>query len=232
MRNPNYKVCRDNIYVGEVAKTNSIYRYEGDTDFFRTKPGQLNTGSWFHYRSMLFVPSEQKLADDLLYSATNYPILNITDDDICLGINTDTIIIKDACNLAQLLEYLNYNQELTFEDLVDIRKKLFTGRFAMDNCELFGWKEDQPEDWTYYEGYNQPITDSRRIKQKIADAKKDQNAGHRMFTGTSEGILRREYWDVLDSMGNKRLIDVLSGERINAFTPAEEEGLVKKLKRF
>ncbi len=47
MENRNYKVNRDNIYVGEVVRTDSIYRYNEDTAFFRTKPGMLDTGSWF-----------------------------------------------------------------------------------------------------------------------------------------------------------------------------------------
>ena len=46
MENKKYVVCRDNIYVGEVVRTDSIYRYEGDVNFFRTNPGQLSTGSW------------------------------------------------------------------------------------------------------------------------------------------------------------------------------------------
>lgn len=136
----NYKVSRDDICVGLVARTDNIYRYEGDTDFFCTKPGQLSVGSWFSYRSMLFVPNEDKLANDLLYKSPNYPILNITDDDICLKLG-EGIIIKGTCNLAPLLEYFGYNKELVFEDIMRIRKTFFTGHFAQDNCELFGWKK-------------------------------------------------------------------------------------------
>ena len=107
MENRKYKVCRDNIYVGEVVRTDAIFRYEGDSDFLCTKPGQLDIESWFSYRSMLFVPNEEKLSNDLLYKSPNYPILNITDDEICLGLREKSIVIKDACNLAILLEYLD-----------------------------------------------------------------------------------------------------------------------------
>lgn len=232
MSKVNYKVCRDNIFVGEVARTNSIYRYEGDIDFFRTKPSQLTTGSWFHYRSMLFVPNEQKLANDLLYRSPNYPILNVTDDETCLNISSDTIVIKDACNLAQLLEYFGYNKELTFEDLVAIRKNFFTGRFAMDNCELFGWKEHQPEDATYYEN-GQEITDPRKLKRRIEEARAEQRAGHRSFSGVSEHVLPREYWDVLDRMGNNTSTAVLTGyEKTDIFAPHKQEGPIKKLSMF
>lgn len=150
MENRNYKVNRDNIYVGEVVRTDSIYRYNGDTDFFRTKPVMLDTGSWFSYRSMLFVPNEELLSNDLLYQSPNYPILNVTDDNICLSLGEKSIVIKDACNLAALLEYFGYNRELTFEDILKIRNTFFTGRFAKDNCELFGWKETMAEDVTFY----------------------------------------------------------------------------------
>ena len=110
MENRNYKVNRDNIYVGEVVRTDSIYRYNGDTDFFRTKPGMLDTGSWFSYRSMLFVLNEELLSNDLLYQSPNYPILNVTDDNTCLSLGEKSIVIKDACNLAALLEYFGYNR--------------------------------------------------------------------------------------------------------------------------
>ena len=82
MDNRNYVVDRDQIYVGEVVRTDRIYRYEGDTDFFNTKPGQLDTGSWRSSRSILFVPTVEKFTNDLLYKSPNYPALNITDDNI------------------------------------------------------------------------------------------------------------------------------------------------------
>ena len=104
MENKKYVVCRDNIYVGEVVRTDSIYRYDGDHDFFKTKPGQLSTSSWRSYRSMLFVPNEDKLSNDLLYRSPNYPILNVTDDETCLNLGKNSLVIKDACNLAALLE--------------------------------------------------------------------------------------------------------------------------------
>lgn len=233
----NYKVCRDNVFVGSVVKTSNVYRYEGEDNFFRTQPGQLSTGSWFSFRSMLFTPNEQKLSNDLLYRSSNYPVLNVTDDETCLNIAADTILIKDACNLAQLLEYFGYDKDLTFEDIVAIRKRFFTGKFAMDNCDLFGWKETKPEDWTYHEN-GQEVTDPKRLKKLIEQERASQAAGHRSFTGVSEAVLPREYWDVLDSMGNKSLDDVLFDRvhgittHIDAFKPHKEEGMVKKLSRF
>ena len=232
MENRNYKVNRDDIHVGEVIRTDRIYRYEGGTDLFSTKPSRLYTGGWFSYRSMLFVPDEEKLSNDLLYQSPSYPVLNITDDDTCLNLGKSSIVIKDACNLAALLEYFGYSKDLTFEDIMRIRKTFFTGRFAMDNCELFGWKETQPEDWTYYNN-GVEITDPKELERRIAQERKAQQAGHRVFSGISESVLPREYWNVLDQMGDNTLMDAIQyHEKVNAFVPHRQEGPIRKLKRF
>lgn len=232
MENRRYKVCRDDIYVGEVVRTKNIYRYEGDTNFFRTKPGQLDTGSWFSCRSMLFVPDENKMSNDLLYRSPSYPVLNVTDDDICLGLQGTNIVVKDACNLGVLLAYFGYKNELSYQDIVKIRRFFFTGRFAMDNCELFGWKETKPEDLTYYKD-GVEITDPKELKRRIAEERRAQQAGHRSFSGISKSVLPREYWDVLDKMGDHDIIDAIEwNEKMNAFKPHREEGPIKKLRRF
>lgn len=229
MEDINYKINRDSIYVGEVVRTDEIIRYEGSTNFFRTKPDELYPGNYFSYRSMLFTPNEDKLSNDLLYSSPNYPILNITDDETCLNLGKNSIVIKDACNLAALLEYFGYNKELTFEDIMKIRKTFFTGRFAMDNCELFGWKEDKPEAWVY----DGKITDSDELNRRTFRERKFQQAGYRSFTSVSESVLPREYFKVLDKMGDNNLVRAIEcHEKMNAFAPDQQEGPIKKLTKF
>lgn len=232
MKTRNYIVNRDNIYVGGVVRTDSIYRYEGDNDFFRTKPGQLTTGSWSSYRSMLFVPNENELSSDLLYRSPNYPILNVTDDETCLNLGENSIIIKDACNLAALLEYFGYKKDLTYEDIVKIRKTFFTGRFAKDNCELFGRKEIEAEDCTFYNKTGK-VTDAVELEKRRNEFRKDQRKGHRMFYGPHKSVLPEEYFNVLDDMGDRTLEYALRwNERMDAFHPHKSEGRVKKLTRF
>lgn len=233
MENKRYVVSRDDIYVGEVVRTDSIYRYEGDSEFFRTKPGQLDTCLWRSYRSMLFVPNEDKLANDLLYRSPNYPILNVTDDETCLNLGDNSIVIKDACNLAELLKYFGYRENLTYEDIMKIRKTFFTGRFAKDNCQLFGWKETMAEDVTFYTN-GEEVTNPRELERRRRQFRAEQRAGHRMFSGVSESPLPREYWDVLDNRGDNSLMDVIErwDEKMNAFAPHKQEGPVKRLKRF
>lgn len=226
MENKKYVVCRDNIYVGEVVRTDSIYRYEGDYDFFRTKPGQLSTGSWRSYRSMLFVPNEDKLSNDLLYRTPNYPILNVTDDETCLNLGENSIVIKDACNLATLLEYFGYKKDLTYEDIIKIRRTFFTGRFGMDNSKLFGMQEFIPS------RFMPNITDPDKRYELY---KKSVILGsERQFGSIPTNELPRELMDILDSRGNNSFMDVIEGwnEKMNAFVPHKEEGPVKRLKRF
>ncbi len=232
MQNIKYRVSRDNVYVGEVAKVDEIFRYSEDRHFYNTKAGQLDLSSWVSYRSMLFVPDEKKLSNDLLYRSPSYPILNVTDDEICLALKEGSIVIKDACNLAPLLEYFGYDKDLTYEDIMTIRKTFFTGRFAKDNCELFGYEEHQPEDWTYYQN-GVEITNPKKLKKRIEEEKRLQKKGHRSFGSIPEYVLPQEYFDILDDRGDNTLKNaILWHDKINAFAPHIQEGIVKKLTKF
>jgi len=233
MENRKYVVHRDEIYVGEVVRTNRIYSYQGESKLFRDISGRLDTGSWKSYRSMLFVPNEDKWSNDLLYQSPNYPILNVTDDETCLNLREDNIVIRDACNLAALLEYFGYKKDLTYEDIMKIRKTFFTGNFVKKNCEVFGYKEIMAEDLTFYVK-GEKVTNPIAIAKRKMQYRLDQLAGHRMFSGVSDSPLPSEYWDVLDDRGDNALVDVIKckDEKINAFAPHRSEGPVRRLKKF
>ena len=226
MENKKYVVCRDDIYVGELVRTNKIYRYTGDCDFFGTKPGQLTTCVWKSFKSMLFVPNENKLSNDLLYNTSNYPILNVTDDETCLNLGRASIIVNEAYNLAVLLEYFGYKKNLTYEDIMKIRKTFFTGRFGKDNSKLFGMEEFIPS------RFMQNITDPDKRYELY---KKSIRLGsERHFGSIPTNELPRELMNILDNRRNNSLIDRICGfdEKINAFTPHQEEGPVKRLKKL
>lgn len=204
MKNNEYTVLRNNIYVGEVIRPYNIYRYEGDIAFSKTKVGDLYADTCESYRSMLFVLDDNKLANDLLYDSPLYPVLNITDD---MKINDNDIVIRNACNLAILLAYFNYGDVLSYNDIVRIRETFFSGRFAKDNCELFGFSE---------------MTFDRELSSK-----------NMRFVKNGDNLLLSNYFDVLDYMGDNSLFDVIGfwHGRINAFAPEKREGRIKKLKR-
>ncbi len=231
MEDMKYHVNKEDIYVGEVVRANRIYRCKGGP-IFGSISGELTVSSYFPYRSILFVPNEKNFSNDLLYRSPSYPILNLTDEDTCLNLGKKSIVIKDACNLASLLEYFGYGEALTYEDIVRIRKTFFTGKFAMDHCELFGWKETMAEDVTFYAN-GKEVTDPKELEQRRKEFRAMRKAGHRSFHGISESILPREYFHVLDTRGNHTLMDVIQWhEKMDAFAPHKQEGPIKKLTRF
>lgn len=219
MKDLKYKVCRENIYVGEVIKLSSgIDRHEGDSNFFYTKPGQLYPTGFYSFRSMLFTPNESKYSEDLLYNSPNYPVLNVTDDKTCLKLNINDIVVAHAYNLESLLKYFGYEEELTIEDIIKIRKTFFTGRFGMDNSRLFGMREFIPYN------FHPEIED---LEEREELYKKTVNlSSERQFGSISTSVLSRELMDILDDRG--RDTNLFS----DCFKPNKEENNVKKLKRF
>lgn len=230
MENRKYNVARDQVYVGQVVKSSHVYRI---TDgFSKEENGKLSVGCWRPSRSILFVPDENKHANDLLYNSPRYIALNVSPDEEGLNVAADTILVKDSVSLALLLKYFEYPEILTYKDIVNIRKTFFTGRFAMDHCELFGFKETQAEDVTFYE-WGEPVTDPRRLAKRRREFRREQAAGRRMFTGINEAVLPREYWDALDDLGEIRDFDYVNLScGFDPFKPTKVEGPIKKLKRF
>lgn len=233
MKNRKYEISRNDVYVGEVVKAYEIYRFEEPGNLFQTKPGELTTSCWDSYRSILFTLDPDKKSNDLLYKTKAYPILNLSDDDLCLSLKNESLIIQGACNLNFLLEYFNYKNELTYEDIVNIRKTFFNGRFAQDNCELFGYKEIKPEEKPYYRHGNR-ITEPELLKKYIRQERKLQEAGYRIFSPINESILPKEYFDILVDLGDVVYPELLFNleDKTDAFIPHKKEGPVKKLRRF
>lgn len=231
MENRKYKVCRDNVYVGQVIRTSCVYQ-KRVMRASKEKNGILDVDRWRGYRSILFTLNEDNLADDLLYNSPNYPILNISDNEKCTDFNNRIILVKDAYNLSELLRYFNYNKELTYEDIIRIRKTFFSGKFVYDNCELFGYRESNPKDWTYYK-HGVKVTDPEKIKKCIRHYKKEQLLGHRSFSIIDENILSRECFDILEERKDSTVIEFLSyeDEKLDAFAPHKHEGKIKKLRR-
>jgi len=224
MKNKNYKVCRDNIFVGQVISTDKIYRYSKKYRYYDDKSNGLVTGVYSIYRSILFTLDENKFASDLLYQSPNYPILNLTNDDICLNLEGNKTIVNDYINLSELLKYYKYNEELTYNDILRIRERFFNSKFVKDNCELFGVKETTSKELTIF-------TDFRDIKETNIIKSRQQQIGKRTFVSGFEHELSEEYWNILNATSDNTVYEVLSGydKKRNAFTPHKKEGKIKKL---
>ena len=70
------------------------------------------------YRNILFTPTKDKYAYDLLYNTTNYPILNGTDSNYILANCNGSILVRDYYNLDELLEYFCYDDKLNISDII------------------------------------------------------------------------------------------------------------------
>lgn len=222
MKSREYLVSRDDIYVGEVIRTDSISRNIGNGNFSETKKRKLEPSIWQSYRSMLFVPNEKNLSNDLLYATPSYPILNVTDDNFCLCLEGKNIVVNDAYNLAEFLEYFGYQKDLTYEDIMRIRNDFFTGRFGMDHSKLFGMEEFVPNSFVAKEKGVLVLDEQKRYELY----KKSLNLGsERQFGSIEDGIFSRELMSVLDERGRSNYGAFLG----DIFHPNVEEGPIRKL---
>lgn len=219
MKKQDYVVCRNNIYVGHVARVNKYFINKVSDDEDNDDFSAILVNDYTIYRSILFTPNQENQAQDLLYDSPNYSIINSLDAEEAYNVNENSIIIIDACNLNQLLEYFNYNDILAIEDIIKLRKKFFTGKFTKDNAQLFGWKEIKVNDLKIY-----------NMKNKKEFVKR-QRKGYRLFYNIEKNNCFEEYWDVLDEYGNNNIFDIIKGKekRIDVFKPIKEEGKIKKL---
>ena len=122
MQKNKYKVDRDKIWIGHVVIIDKVFRHEKECNTFFTQLGKLDVTAYTSLRSMLFRVNNEGLAQDLLYDSPNYPILNITNDEICLNLIKRSIAIREAFSLEELLKYFRYDEKLTLKDIIRIRK--------------------------------------------------------------------------------------------------------------
>lgn len=179
MKNINYEINRDDVYVGVVSKIDQSKIYydadKGVIDFtsvldwipkeelrriysnqlylFKKTPHLEYAGGWvcpqYTLRSSLFILDENGCANDLLYDCPPYPIFNISSDELCLS---SPICITKAYNMGLFLAYLQYAERLGYKDIVKIRDTYF-GEFHFDHCEELGVYETSPFD-TGFERYD------------------------------------------------------------------------------
>jgi len=233
-----YTVKRDDIYVGRV-----IGEFEIGENSYNLLGKEVKLGAFYKYRSMLFVKNMDNTAEDLLYDSPQYPIYTPDNIEAC---KNSKIIIDQAYNLSRLLRYYKYDEDLTFLDIERIRKRFFDGKFPIENADKFGLIEIDPALQTYYNNLGKVITDPDELKVLIKQRRRQiALGGHREFTFDEElnmvpyemlvtMILPHELFEVLRDCGNHSLYDVMNGyeERINAFKPHKEEGLIRSLKKY
>lgn len=111
MKNKNYAININNIYLGKVARINRIFVDNKAINKYKV------------YRSIIFTPNKNNQSQDLLYDTPNYPIINISTNE-AMKLNDNTLVVIEAFSLKELLKYYNYNDILTINDIKKIYKFL------------------------------------------------------------------------------------------------------------
>lgn len=193
MENRKYVVCRDAVCAGKVVKIDKDLGYVS-------------------CRSMLFVPTKENMANDLLYQTNSYPILEEKTSDVT---NQSLFVVKDVLHLDEILKYFGYHENLTYEDIIKIRKNIFSCYFTLQNYELFGWKKVDSE---ISINPNCPVF---------------YRNGYHLFVGSENGTFARKIMYQLIRLSDHSLEEYLEDRtnKLSAFTPSKEEGPIKKLKK-
>ena len=232
MKDRNYKVNIKNIYVGLVQRIdkscvsichefpyvcysggievlkhnfkNQSFLFEKECDFLLNHSHGCDA-----IRSMLFTLDENKHADDLLYDSPHYPVFNISTNEDCL--NSEICIVNNQLSrLYELLKLFDeYPEEMGYEDILRLRKIMFSCDYAMNHCDKFGIIETEPKETGY------GLRDSKGKYRTFNKTVEDFPLGRRYFDSI---ICTKDYYDSdIESVGNH-------------FTPCEEEeGPIKSL---
>lgn len=223
MKKGKYIISRDSIYIGTVIKTNRKHLMQDINNRLKIfKSSKL--------RNIIFTPNIFGYANDLLYASKNYPILNMAKQPFS-NEKDEILLIIDAYNLNDLLNYLGYQYLLNHKDIIKIRKTLFNGNFTKLNSDLFGWQEISIENLEFYRN-GIKVTDPKEIeKQKWQIlSKKSRNDFIQTFIRYNEQL--KEFEHIIDSHSDNSIIDVILNNKvkINSFIPHPNEGKIKKLK--
>lgn len=214
-------VKRDRLYVGEL-----VIPYE----YHLKDNGKILVYAYELCRNILF-SLDDDMATDVLFESPQYPVVNITNPTRYIDRG---IVVKDAICLDELLKYFGYSEELTEEDIKQIRQTFFTGDFCLNNAKLFGYQEINAEDLTFYDENKQIITDPVLLEEKRATYRKLQEMGHRMVKHIGNGTLSSDYFNILDRKANNSIYDFVEGyvEHIDSFLPTTKEGHKRVLKKY
>lgn len=235
MKSIKYKVERDNIHIGRVIKARYVERVDEDEARILNVPkGSLVPGSFKEIRpSVLFVPDENKRMNDLLYDSPAYKILNISSDNSIIT-SPNEIIVGYPHNISSLLAYLGYGEELTYGDILKIRKVIFGTEFYAQFCELFGFRETYSTEVQYYEN-DKLVEDPLEIEKKMKEFDKRRAMGERAFGGVYPSPLDSHYFDIIEEHSDDKNVLCQLGfvsfaKTRDAFAPnKKEEKNVKKL---
>lgn len=219
--NDTKKVKRENIYAGVLLQS-----FTPKVQIFDEQHNELSSedlkergivyfqvSSELVCRKMLFQKTEEDVADDLLYYSPKYQIEGFTPK---VEVNNNFIISRPT-SLEELLAHFNFKKDLTTSDIRRIYgmflRKWKEG-FYLRNCELFGYKEAQPEEFKYFE-HGIEVTDPKKLKQRIAEQRLKQMMGHRLFGFSGkEHPIPSNTWELRSVIDNRKTPHPVEKEKV------------------
>lgn len=244
MKNREYIVNRDDIFVGDVCGINPekirIYSdglfdfssidfgltseeevkksFAGRLYLFKRDTEQLDYGYAGGWVSTLFQRTMLFILDESLHAND---LLYDSPHYPILNIspnedclNSSICILHNTYQIGEVLKYFGYPEELNYDDIVKIRRTLFNCDFVLDNCQLFGRFETDPHE-TSYETF-----DSKGNHRTFNLIKKNSFLSYKYFDCF---VCNRDHFVFTD---HKDMVIVE-----DAFLPNEKEGKIKSLCR-
>lgn len=207
-------IKRDNIYVGFV-ELGGIIRIEGNKIInLGDKTGDKYISSPKAKRSILFARGNNNRAYDLLNIGYNYPILT-NDSNYQEGEHCEECLVTSIFNLGPLLKELGFGEYIHIKELNGIIKYIFTYRFLVKNCHLFGVGLLSNEEREHYrEGstYLSPSYEDER--QNVTQI------GNTYYGIKGKGVLPVEYFDILRSHNQPTVLEIVGDRILGHYCPS------------
>ena len=123
-----YVVSRGDVQIGNVAVNPELV-----LPFGKMFTAKYKVNCYTPSRNMLFINADS-YALDLLYDSSLYPIEGLVENS---ELEKSSIVISEPYSLEKILSIMGYPDDLTYKDLVRIKKEIFSGYFYNEHKALF-----------------------------------------------------------------------------------------------
>ncbi len=136
-------IDRKNIYYGKVALVKGIEVVKNkERSALYTVQSSEFTKFKVHFYDIFNETPKYFNVEKLDYFSLNNLFV-----DFYKSKDYGNIFVYNGLNLNTLLEYFGFPKKMTAQDCMDMYKNLFDGKFAYENCALFGYQKKPAFIW-------------------------------------------------------------------------------------
>ena len=140
MKDVDYRINRKDVYVGSVKHIEGVKNTTELRSILENRFSKEYKDHVIEYRNILFVPtSNGSYTNDLLYNSPNFPVVDLTDDNLFVFNDSGITVVHNILLLSEILEYFGYEEQLTHYDIVRIKNHIFHPNFIDINEQAFGF---------------------------------------------------------------------------------------------